>query len=447
MFEVLLQADNALASGALDQAEESYWQLMELDPANAIAVTGLARVALERGDQPLARIFAERALVMDPDSFAAKRIIETLEGREVKPPASDEPDLPLLAAQRLEALGRRRATGHADAGTPEDALTTEGDSEEAGKPLPQLPAEPLWERRQAGRQAAAAAAGAAESAPRPQAPRGAKSHQALGDRVRRRLSPEAPKPPSHADDPFAVAESAAAIEAVDEADYVAFEQPSGPAEGAAQAEDLGQVLDEAEATDEDESIATQVALVSDQLQAAELDAAELEAAELGAAEPIESIGPARAELDLRTSESADDDAALAAAELASAELAMAQRVSEQIAEAEFEAARLEAPGAPFERPTRPDPRPATAQEGTEEDAEAAALREALAAVLDSDDSDAPTDDGERAPHGPEATAAQPSADHDIESPAEGSDDGGGTAGSEATPQRHRHWLLRRFLGD
>ena len=426
MFEVLLQADNALASGALDQAEESYWQLMELDPTNAIAVTGLARVALERGDQPLARIFAKRALVMDPDSFAAKRIIETLEGREVKPPASDEPDLPLLAAQRLEALGRRRATGHADAGTPKDALTTEGDYEEAGKPLPQLPAEPLWERRQAGRQAAA---GAAESAPRPQAPRGAKSHQALGDRVRRRLSPEAPKPPSHADDPFAVAESAAAIEAVDEADDVAFEQPSGPAEGAAQAEDLGQVLDEAEATDEDESIAMRVALVSDQLQAAELDAAE----------PAGSIGPARAEVDLRTSESADDDAALAAAELASAELAMAQRVSEQIAEAEFEAARLEAPGAPFERPTRPDPRPATAQEGTEEDAEAAALREALAAVLDSDDSDAPTDDGERAPHGAEATAAQPSA--------EGSDDGGGTAGSEATPQRHRHWLLRRFLGD
>jgi len=43
MFEVLLQADRALASGALDQAERSYWQLIELDPTNAIAVAGLAR--------------------------------------------------------------------------------------------------------------------------------------------------------------------------------------------------------------------------------------------------------------------------------------------------------------------------------------------------------------------------------------------------------------------
>ena len=66
MFEVLLQADRALASGDLDQAERSYWQLVELDPTNAIAVTGLARVSVERGDRRLARTLAVQALAIDP---------------------------------------------------------------------------------------------------------------------------------------------------------------------------------------------------------------------------------------------------------------------------------------------------------------------------------------------------------------------------------------------
>ncbi len=346
MFEVLLQADKALASGALDQAERAYWQLAELDPTNAIAVAGLARVSLERGDRRLALTFAERALAIDPDNFAAKRVIETLEGRGVKTPASDEPNLPLLAAQRLETLGKRRRTGDQDADI----------------------SEPLKERGQAGRKATAAAKAAAkaaaeaaaEAAPRPMprpAPRIPK-RPALGDRTRRHLH-EPPKLPHRIDDPFAVAESAAAVEAVDEldeADDVALEQPTGPAA----TDELGQVLGPIGATDEDESIAMRIALVSDQLDATQLEAAELEAATLGAieaaelrakelqaAEPIESIAPARTEVELRTSES-----------------------SAAGAEAEF----------------------------------------------------------------------------DNEPPAEGSDDDGDTAGSEATPQRHRKGLLRRFLG-
>ena len=116
MFEVLLQADKALASGALDQAERSYWQLIELDPTNAIAVAGLARVSMERGDHRLARTFADRALAMDPEMVAAKRILETLNGGVAEAPGSEQPDLPLLAAQRLEALGRRRAAAAEDEG-------------------------------------------------------------------------------------------------------------------------------------------------------------------------------------------------------------------------------------------------------------------------------------------------------------------------------------------
>ena len=79
MFELLLQADRAMSSGLLDQAERTYWQLIELDPTNAIAVAGLARIALERGDRRLARTFADQALAIDPDSIAARKVILALD--------------------------------------------------------------------------------------------------------------------------------------------------------------------------------------------------------------------------------------------------------------------------------------------------------------------------------------------------------------------------------
>ena len=75
MFELLLQADKALAGGLLDQAEKTYWQLIELDPTNAIAVASLARIALDRGDERMARDFAERALEIDPDSILARLVV------------------------------------------------------------------------------------------------------------------------------------------------------------------------------------------------------------------------------------------------------------------------------------------------------------------------------------------------------------------------------------
>jgi len=72
MFELLLQADKSLADGALAQAERTYWQLVDLDPSNAIAFSGLARVALARGDERLARGFADRALDLDPESVTPR---------------------------------------------------------------------------------------------------------------------------------------------------------------------------------------------------------------------------------------------------------------------------------------------------------------------------------------------------------------------------------------
>lgn len=79
MIEVLLQADRALSVGMIDQAERLYSQAMEADPRNAIAVVGLARVALERGDEAEALRLARRALAIDGDNSAAHRMVARLE--------------------------------------------------------------------------------------------------------------------------------------------------------------------------------------------------------------------------------------------------------------------------------------------------------------------------------------------------------------------------------
>ena len=421
MFEVLLQAEKALASGALDQAERSYWQLIVLDPTNAIAVAGLARVSLDRGDERLARTFAERALAIDPESFAAKQIIEILEGRWIKPPASDEPDLPLLAAQRLEALGRRRATGRA---TGHRATDHAGADTHASAPTPAaVPSSASVPASAPASVPAALPASASAPAPRPQAPRGAKAHQALGDRARRHRLPETLKPRPRPEDPFAAAESAAAVEAVeavDEAGDVVLAHPFEPAEGGAQIDELSQVLGAVGATDEDESIALRVALVADaaQLDAAELDAA-MDAAELHAADLR------AAELRVAQEEPVEPEAAQAE------QAAQATPAIEEVGAVE----RIES----IESIT-------PAREATEEDAEAAALREALATVLDDDIGDASIASEEPAPHGVDTAAAQPSADHDYEPPARRGDHGGDTAGPKAMPRRHRKGLLRRLLG-
>ena len=347
MFELLLQADRALADGALDQAERTYSQLVELDPTNAIAVAGLARVSLERGDEQAARSFADRALGIDPDSIAARRVLETLAHEESGHAAPEPAELPLLAAQRLEAISRKRGMKAASAATADDATapkkarpkaaiskagqrpTTEArpvststpqaagaGREPRGRARPDqiapLPSEPLRERRQAGRLAAAAAAAAA-AAREPVHPRHQPHHaMPVG---RHHFEPEALKtPPS---DAFSEAEMAAAVEAVD-------------------------ALDVTSPDTEDESVALRIALVADSTG-------------LGAAEP---------EADFANADAAD------AAEAAA--------VSEAVREVAGPAAEMETEPAPerrrFSRPSGEEP--------SEEDAEAQALREAMAIVLE-----------------------------------------------------------------
>jgi len=333
MFELLLQADKALAGGLLDQAEKTYWQLIELDPTNAIAVAGLARVAMERGDERMARDFADRALGIDPDSILARRVVETIEHRTVAPTGHEPPELPLFAVEQLEALGRRRgktdAAGAAArtpdvvklvavvepaavgpvaaepaAAEPKPAAKTAAilapalakkaapvhtvkgaraqvapvvpPASSRGKTRPDqigpMPSEPLAERRHAGRLAAAAAAAAA-AARAPVHPRHDQPHPQPVGKYHVALGTLKAPPP----DEYSAAEMAAAVAAVDALDdgssLLSMAAAEAEAETAAASYDYD--LLSGVGADED-SVAMRIALLGGDL---DLEAAEREAAQ------------------------------------------------------------------------------------------------------------------------------------------------------------------------
>ncbi len=88
MIERLLAGEAALARDELDAAERLFDQVAAADPRNAIALVGLARIAVRRGDRDAGRTLAGRALAIDPDEAAATRLLAELERT---PPAEPRP--------------------------------------------------------------------------------------------------------------------------------------------------------------------------------------------------------------------------------------------------------------------------------------------------------------------------------------------------------------------
>ena len=77
-YEKQIRADRLLTYGLLDQAEALYEEVLAKEPGNVEVAFGLARVALERGDEQLAFERVQRARRISPGFDDARRLEERL---------------------------------------------------------------------------------------------------------------------------------------------------------------------------------------------------------------------------------------------------------------------------------------------------------------------------------------------------------------------------------
>jgi hypothetical protein len=133
MIETLIEAERALTHGLVDQAERLYRVVRESDPKNSIAVMGLARVALERGDDATAYIHGRTALAIDPDNPAAQHLVMRLTE---------------VMTGRGETLPEVKAVQNFEAATPSSGSTAAAPAS-TSKPAP-APAQPRDTQDRAG---------------------------------------------------------------------------------------------------------------------------------------------------------------------------------------------------------------------------------------------------------------------------------------------------------
>jgi tetratricopeptide (TPR) repeat protein len=103
MKELHLRAERTLAMGLLDQAEALYHAALAEDPDDAVAVMGLARVAVERAEDAEAFRLAARASALDPGNEAAAALVLRL--HEILSARGDQVVLPPHLRRRRKAVG------------------------------------------------------------------------------------------------------------------------------------------------------------------------------------------------------------------------------------------------------------------------------------------------------------------------------------------------------
>lgn len=157
MIELLLEAERARSSGQIERAEQLYRQVAQADPHNAIAVVGLALLALDRGDDLGAYLLARRALTIDPEDEAARRLAARLEGglaargTPVADPMPTAAPVPMASLASPDATARAITDAIAPPAVPEPGPETATGAPiapssalpEAGSPEPGRPAPPV----------------------------------------------------------------------------------------------------------------------------------------------------------------------------------------------------------------------------------------------------------------------------------------------------------------
>lgn len=107
MIERLLAAEAALDKGMLDTAGRLFDQVARADPRNAIALVGLAKVALREDRIADARELVEQALAIDPDEAAAQRLLREVYGEAAAAEPLPDVERPAEAAAAFSAAQRR----------------------------------------------------------------------------------------------------------------------------------------------------------------------------------------------------------------------------------------------------------------------------------------------------------------------------------------------------